>query len=204
MERLTNEEVRVDESMDRYLGPRSVLEGMKPKLLDLVLNGPVLNSVSKAALRQIIRQLYSALAAYEDTGLTPEEINDLASVREIPPEVEYAINKNADNIIERLDKLLHQTDDDARLRDLAEADKDGRVVMLPCKVGDRLYEVTGRKTISVYKVKAIRVELFGLFIEWDIVEGFVWQSLSGINAGEIGRTVFLTREEAEKALEAMK
>lgn len=204
MERLTNEEVRVDESMDRYLGPRSVLEGMKPKLLDLVLNGPVLNSVSKAALRQIIRQLYSALAAYEDTGLTPEEINDLASVREISPEAEYAINKHADNIIERLDKLLHQTDDDARLRDLAEADKDGRVVMLPCKVGDRLYEVTGRKTISVYKVKAIRVELFGLFIEWDIVEGFVWQSLSGINAGEIGRTVFLTREEAEKALEAMK
>lgn len=204
MERLTNEEVRVDESMDRYLGPRSVLEGMKPKLLDLVLNGPVLNSVSKAALRQIIRQLYSALAAYEDTGLTPEEINDLASVREISPEAEYAINKHADNIIERLDKLLHQTDDDARLRDLAEAGKDGRVVMLPCKVGDRLYEVTGRKTISVYKVKAIRVELFGLFIEWDIVEGFVWQSLSGINAGEIGRTVFLTREEAEKALEAMK
>lgn len=131
MERLTNEEVRVDESMDRYLGPRSVLEGMKPKLLDLVLNGPVLNSVSKAALRQIIRQLYSALAAYEDTGLTPEEINDLASVREISPEAEYAINKHADSIIERLDKLLAQTDDDARLRELAEADKDGRVVVPP-------------------------------------------------------------------------
>lgn len=131
MERLTNEEVRVDESMDQYLGPRSVLEGMKPKLLDLVLNGPVLNSVSKAALRQIIRQLYSALAAYEDTGLTPEEINDLASVREISPEAEYAINKHADSIIERLDKLLAQTDDDARLRELAEADKDGRVVVPP-------------------------------------------------------------------------
>ncbi len=131
MERLTNEEVRVDESMDQYLGPRSVLEGMKPKLLDLVLNGPVLNSVSKAALRQIIRQLYSALAAYEDTGLTPEEINDLASEREISPEAEYAINKHADSIIERLDKLLAQTDDDARLRELAEADKDGRVVVPP-------------------------------------------------------------------------
>lgn len=91
-----------------------------------------------------------------------------------------------------------------RLRELAEADKDGRLVVLPCKAGDRLYEVTGRKTISVYKVRAIRVELLGLFIEWDIVEGFVWQSLSGINAGEIGKTVFLTREETEKALGAMK
>ena len=74
------------------------------------------------------------------------------------------------------------------------------VIVLPCKVGDRVYEITGRKTVSVYKVRAIRVELFGLFIEWDIVEGFVWQSLSGINADEIGKTVFLTREEAERAL----
>ena len=74
------------------------------------------------------------------------------------------------------------------------------IIVLPCKVGDRVYEVTGRKTVSVYKVKAIRVELFSLFIEWDIVEGFVWQSLSGINADEIGKTVFLTREEAERAL----
>lgn len=74
------------------------------------------------------------------------------------------------------------------------------IIVLPCKVGDRAYEITGRKTVSVYKVRAIRVELFGLFIEWDIVEGFVWQSLSGINADEIGKTVFLTREDAERAL----
>ena len=74
------------------------------------------------------------------------------------------------------------------------------VTALPCKVGDRVYEITGRKTVSVYKVRAVRVELFGLFIEWDIVEGLVWQSLSGINADEIGKTVFLNREEAERAL----
>ena len=78
------------------------------------------------------------------------------------------------------------------------------VIVLPCKVGDKVYEITGRKTVSVYKVRAIRVELFGLFIEWDIVEGFVWQSLSGINADEIGKTVFLTREEAERVLKEWK
>ena len=126
------------------------------------------------------------LAAYEDTGLTPAEVLSMHS--------EWNAMMSVLNSIGSYD----------RLRELAEADKDGRVVVLPCKVGDRLYEVTGRKTISVYKVKAIRVELFSLFIEWDIVEGFVWQSLSGINAGEIGKTVFITREEAEKALEAMK
>ena len=135
------------------------------------------------------RKVWERLKAYEDTGLEPESVEAL----------KLSMMGKAISEITEFDGLPID-----RLRELAEADKDGRVVMLPCKVGDRLYEVTGRKTISVYKVKAIRVELFGLFIEWDIVEGFVWQSLSGINAGEIGKTVFLTREEAEKALEAMK
>lgn len=75
------------------------------------------------------------LREYLDTGLEPEEINDLASVQEISPETEYAINKHADNIIERLDKLLHQTGDDARLRELAEADKEGRLFLLPLEPG---------------------------------------------------------------------
>ena len=92
-------------------------------------------------------RLKDRVAAYEDTGLMPEEINDLASVREISPEAEYAINKHADSIIERLDKLLAQTDDDDRLRELAEADRDGRVVVLPCKVRDVVYGFHGEKTI---------------------------------------------------------
>lgn len=88
-----------------------------------------------------------------------------------------------------------------RLRELAEADKAGCVVVSPCKVGDTVYEVTSRKTISEYRVKAIRVELFCTFIEWDIVAGFVDKSIFGVSVNEIGKTVFLTREEAEKALE---
>lgn len=127
------------------------------------------------------RKVWERLKAYEDTGLTPELVQETA-------ELAVRVHENG------LDKI----------KEWIKADNDGYLEVLPCKVGDRLYEVTGRKTISVYKVRAIRVELFGLFIEWDIVEGFVWQSLSGISAGEIGKTVFLTREEAEKALEAMK
>ena len=127
-------------------------------------------------------RLKDRLAAYEDTGLTPGEIKSMQ-------EEHFSGLEMA-----KLHSALME------LKKYQEADKDGRIVVPPCKVGDRLYEVTGRKTISVYKVRAIRVELFGLFIEWDIVEGFVWQSLAGINAGEIGKTVFLTREEAEKAL----
>lgn len=85
---------------------------MKPKLLDVILNGPTLISVSKNVLRSIIRQLYSALAAYEDTGLTPESVEAL----------KLSIMGKAISEIKELDELPID-----RLCVLAEADKDGRV-----------------------------------------------------------------------------
>ena len=131
--------------------------------------------------------LVERLAAYEDTGLMPEEV--------------AALQKDWSSLC----TVIGECGGIARVEELAEADKDGRVVVLPCKAGDMLYEATGRKTISEYRVKAIRMGLFGLFIEWEIEKGFVcfvWKSRAGISPGEIGKTVFLTREEAEKALEA--
>lgn len=82
-----------------------------------------------------------------------------------------------------------------RLRELAEANKDGRLVMLPCKVGDKLYRVFDGN-ISEHEVLNMKY--------------FARQGRLGIDmtsffpdAGKfIGKTVFLTREEAEKALEA--
>ena len=133
------------------------------------------------------------LAAYEDTGLTPEEAKRMSNIL-----MDVGIDYNCS--WEYVKNWLL----DDRLRELAEADKNGRLVVLPCKAGDTVYEVTSRKTISEYRVKAIRVELFCTFIEWDIVAGFVDKSIFGVPVNEIGKSVFLTREEAEKALEAMK
>ena len=122
------------------------------------------------------------LADYEDTERTPEEID---------------MDHEA---AEQLRHLCRGCDLD-RLEKLAEADRAGRLAVLPCKAGDTVYEVTSRKTISAYRVKAIRVELFCTFIEWDIVAGFVDKSIFGVPVDEIGKTVFLTREEADRALE---
>lgn len=164
MERLTVPDVRVDEHTTR----RSIIDGN--------------------AVREHAMEIYWRLKDYEDTGLTPDEINDLASVREISPEAEYAINKHADSIIERLDKLLAQTDDDVRLRELAEADKDGRLVVLPCNVGDTVYRIfnppSREPVISAHTLMSV-----DYIVRW---------------IDKFGKTVFLTREEAEKALEAMK
>lgn len=128
------------------------------------------------------------LAAYEETGLTPEQCAEYAKAGR---EGRYIVLRDAEQ------------DGVKRIRELAEADKDGRLVVLPCKSGDTVYEVTSRKTISEYRVKAIRVELFWTFIEWDIVAGFVDKSNFGVPVNEIGKSVFLTREEAERALQEM-
>lgn len=134
-------------------------------------------------------ELRGRLMQYEDTGLTPERCAEFARA---DAEGRYIVMRDAEQ------------EGVARLRELAEADKAGRLVVLPCKAGDTVYEITSRKTISEYRVKAIRVELFCTFIEWDIVAGFVDKSIFGVPVDEIGKTVFLTHEEAKKALEAMK
>lgn len=129
--------------------------------------------------------LVERLADYEDTGLEPREVS--------------AIVKEWSDLC----TIVGECGGIDRLRELAEADRAGRLVVPPCKAGDTVYEVTSRKTISEYRVKAIRVELFCTFIEWDIVAGFVDKSIFGVPIDEIGKTVFLTREEAEAELEAM-
>lgn len=134
----------------------------------------------------IVPQLYARLGAYEDTGLTPGEVKSMQ-------EKHFSGLEMA-----KLHSALME------LKKYQEADIDGRLVVPPCKPGDTVYEVTSRKTISEYRVKAIRVELFCTFIEWDIVAGFVDKSIFGVPVDDIGKTVFLTREEAEKALEAIK
>ena len=135
------------------------------------------------AVREHAMDFYWRLKAYEDTHMMP---SDVTSMR-----MDMAI----------IAALFNGVDVD-RMKELAEADRAGRLAVLPCKPGDTVYDVTSRKTISEYRVKAIRVELFCTFIAWDIVAGFVDKSIFGVPVNEIGKTVFLTREEAEKALEA--
>ena len=192
MKRLTNEEVRVDESVDRYLGPLADLEGMKPKLLNLVLNGPVLNGVSKDVLRQIIRQLYSALAPYEDTRLTPESVEAL----------KLSMMGKAIAEIKEFNGLPVD-----RLRELAEADKDGRLVVLPVKpvltpiLSSMLYIVEDG---DIYE-DALYEAVVGMSGNGEM--NVVYTTLSDqitFEQADIGKTVFFTREEAKKALEAMK
>ena len=85
------------------------------------------------------------LAAYEDTGLTPEEIK-------APFTEDTMINLEAQAL----------GVEPSRLRELAEADKDGRVVVLPCKVGERWTDEEGR-AVRITAV-IVSIDLFGTSI----------------------------------------
>lgn len=134
------------------------------------------------------REILERLGAYEDTERRPEEVQ--------------ALNRLFDYALTESGTLQEQLALIERLRELAEADKDGRLVVLPCKIGGTVYLLlrddvkynpeTCGWYISVDRVGAIAEDGFYLGDPADDVY---------VRNEEIGEEVFLTREEAEKALE---
>ena len=123
------------------------------------------------------------LAAYEDTGLTPEEVT-AAKVA--------LMGKTLAEITEFEGVPL------ARLRELAEADKDGRVSVLPCKRGDELWTYCNHPVKRVYSFTVSDVSTLNGRTVLNTL------GIGTIRPEDIGKTVFLTREEAERAMEGRK
>jgi hypothetical protein len=164
MGRLTIPDVRVDERTTR----RSVID--------------------VAAVREHAMEFYCRLKAYEDIGLTPEEIKAPFTEDTMINLAAQALGVDAD-----------------RLRELAEADKDGRVVVLPCKVGDtvymieRIFDIDNGVRDEICARKVIGHGGNNLNKLWLIGSGGICNV--SIFVSEFGKTVFLTHEEAKKALE---
>lgn len=147
------------------------------------------------AVREHAMDFYWRLKAYEDTGLTPEEVNKVRA------DTEAGYMKN----IARAYGI-----DVERLKELARADRAGRLVVLPCKVGTKLW-VTGRDNVpremvlNAPDIRTVCTDEDNLCMSTcnRKPDGFCAYRLRNDGA-DIGKTVFLTREETEKALEAMK
>lgn len=136
-------------------------------------------------------RLKDRLAAYEDRGCAPEEVLP----KDKADEIALKLMRLAD-----LESLCSYT----RLRELAEADKDGRLVVLPCKVGDtvymieRIFDIDNGVCDEICARKVIGYGGNNLNKLWLIGSGGICNV--SIFVSEFGKTVFLTREEAEKAL----
>lgn len=111
------------------------------------------------------------LAAYEETGLEPEQIRTVLddAAREF---AEY-------------DAMAPKE----RLRELAQADREGRCVVLPAKPDQIIYQWRkGDDCPSVSRLDGVQINADGE-ITYPIWNGY-------LTPGDFGETVFLTREEA--------
>ena len=77
-----------------------------------------------------------------------------------------------------------------RLRELAQADS---------LIGKTVYEPNKRGFISTYEVISTHISKCSILIGWNLLDG-VYSNLNGFEISALGKTVFLTREEAEAAL----
>ena len=122
------------------------------------------------------KEVWKRLKAYEDTGLSPEKVSWMKEV------VEAAFDNDTSRI--------------ERAHNLHVADKEGRCVVLPCKVGDILYRVFAGE---IFEQRVGSMKYFAIQGRWDIET----YPFCPCVESSIGKTVFLSREEAEKALQEM-
>lgn len=115
------------------------------------------------------------LASYEATGLMPEQVANAKAI------IESAFADDASKA-ERIRKLLA-------------AGKEGRVLILPCKRGDGIYICSAGRAWRFWVTDVSTLNGRTVLN----VQGF-----GTIAADDIGKTAFLSLEEAERALEEQK
>ena len=131
------------------------------------------------------KQVWERLKAYEDTERTPKEVTALGEL------FDYAL-KESKTLDEQLTLLKH-------IRELAVADQEGRVIVLPCKVGNVVYGLHGERTILPMVAKWIETNADG----WTVAAQYTPMAPKFYQFSDFGKTVFLTRAEAERALAEM-
>jgi hypothetical protein len=100
---------------------------------------------------QRVKDIHDRLAAYEDIGLEPEYLTEL---------VKICRNNQTTDLQETLKEIKSLGNLD-RLRELAEADKDGRCVVLPCKVGQTIYKANKASREGEYEIAQLMEKAIG-------------------------------------------
>ena len=135
----------------------------------------------KYTTEEWICMLQDRVADYEDSGVTPERVVWMKEVIEIA--------------------FDHDKSRAERAHELHVADKEGRVAVLPCKVGDTVYFVNA-KQIFEFTVVGYAVDETGIsWVYSEHVDKTGNTNERTFSPDRFGKNTFLTREEAEKALE---
>lgn len=149
------------------------------KLQEQIAAWPMTQRFVVQQLIEDYRRNREDLRAYKATGLTLEEVLP----KDKADEIALKLMRLAD-----LESLCSYT----RLRELAEADENGRLVVFPFKVGDTVYfALLGR---------IIEKQVFSIVSFSNSTRIYCDGTSEYFRPEDIGKTFFLTREEAEKVL----
>ena len=120
------------------------------------------------------KKVWERLKAYEDAGLSPQACAEAREIEETLSSYDYSIS---------------------RMVELMKADVEGRVVVLPCKVGDvvwfKTYKNNARDCIGIQPHEVTRISA-SIIVSGEIVD-------IGIPVDQIGVSVFLSEAEAVAA-----
>ena len=166
------------------------MERLSEKLKD-VLNETI-DAISQVEW-DIIKAALDCLAAYEETGLEPEEVDQIRKAAEhmmfdsVGDFARYAISNFED------------------LRKYRKAEQEGRLVVPLCKVGQRVWinGILGVGQCEEHEITSVSVYIGQKTNVWFNAKMVQYRGEARCSFGDdqIGKTVFLTREEAEAALE---
>ena len=146
----------------------------------VLINGHALGYATKCELVQMAERL----AAYEDSRLSPQACAQAAEIEKQLASYDFSAKK---------------------MLEFIRADKAGRCVVLPCKVGEKIYYLNGKYIIEV-EVVGYKVDETGAWL-------FIGETYNpetnrayhcDLETERIGKTVFFTREEAKRAMEGRK
>ena len=105
---------------------------------------------------------------------------------------------------ERLVELLlewgNKENDGVRAESIADYLVENGVVVLPCKVGDTVYEICERRRSGKWQKAIVERVVHGIEIGIDKILTARCGTTTYVYLSRLGETVFLTREEAEKVL----
>lgn len=190
MERLTRPDVDVTEYADKFLNTRLKGKEIDWKRtndagIDLLINAITCDEFSKDVFRQMARDLYGRLKQFEDAVQTPENFYKMYG--------EFCL----------LESALKNYGSHDRMKELSEADKEGRVVVLPCKVGDTVYFVNAKQILE-FAVVGYAVDETGIsWVHSEHVDKTGHTYERTFRPDRSRKNTFLTREEAERALQEM-
>lgn len=105
--------------------------------------------------------------------------------------------------LKEIEDILGEDYDLDHLRELAEADRDGRCVVLPVKVGDTVYDTTIEDITGEIRAMTVASEVFFRSKSFNRLDFHAENNRGAFmtfNHRDIGRSVFRTREAAEAAL----